>query len=188
MASPIKDNSSTYGLGSILLHWIIALTIIGMYPLGLYIDSLTYYDEAYTIVPAWHESIGVILFALLGMRFLWRLINKSPASLPQPRPLLLVTKAVHLLLYLLPVITVVTGYMITTADGRPIVVFNWFEVPALPAALENQEDLAGELHYWIATFMISLAGIHALAALKHHYINKDKTLTRMLSVQPEAKQ
>ncbi|WP_290704678.1 cytochrome b [Amphritea sp.] len=188
MASPIKDNSSTFGLGSILLHWVIALTIIGMYPLGLYIDSLTYYDEAYNIVPAWHESIGIILLAFLAMRFLWRAINKAPAPLPQPKPVLLITKAVHLLLYLLPVITVASGYMITTADGRPISVFNWFEVPALPAISDNQEDLAGEVHFWVATFMISLAGLHALAALKHHYIDKDKTLTRMLSVQSEAKQ
>ena len=72
--------------------------------------------------------------------------------------------------------------MISTADGRGIEVFNWFEVPALPALIEQQEDVAGLVHYWLATSLIVLAGVHALAALKHHFINKDKTLLRMLGM------
>lgn len=185
MALPIKDSSSTFGLGSILLHWIVALTIIGMYPLGLYIDTLSYYDPEYQTIPAWHKSIGMMLLVLLVLRMLWRTLNRTPDPLPQPKPLLWITKAVHWLLYLLPLITLASGYMISTADGRPISVFNWLDVPALPAIMENQEDLAGEVHYWVATLMVSLAGLHALAALKHHYIEKDNTLIRMIRISKE---
>ncbi len=75
----IKDNRKTFGLGSILLHWITALIIIGMYPLGLYIGTLTYYDADYHTVPYWHKSIGMILLGLVVLRVLWRIANTSPA-------------------------------------------------------------------------------------------------------------
>lgn len=185
MVLALKDTPNSFGLGSILLHWIIAFTIIGMYALGLYIDTLTYYDPEYQTIPAWHKSIGMTLVLLIVLRILWRVINRTPKPIPQPKMLLSITKAIHLLLYLLPVITLASGYMISTADGRPISVFNWFDVPALPALIDNQEDLAGEVHYWVATLMVSLAGLHALAALKHHYINKDNTLIRMLRIPKE---
>jgi len=185
MALAVKDNASTFGLGSMLLHWTVALAIIGMYPLGLYIETLSYYDPEYRTIPAWHKSIGMLLLALLVVRIFWRTINRTPDPLPQPKAMLWITRAVHRLLYLLPLITLVSGYMISTADGRPISVFNWFEVPALPAVMENQEDLAGEIHYWTATLMIALAGLHALAALKHHFMDRDNTLIRMLPISKE---
>jgi len=73
-----------------------------------------------------------------------------------------------------------SGYMISTADGRPISVFNWFDIPALPALIEQQEDIAGEIHFISATTLITLSLLHAAAALKHHFIDKDNTLRRML--------
>ncbi|RTE66087.1 cytochrome b [Amphritea opalescens] len=185
MALPLKDSPHSFGVGSILLHWIVALTIIGMYPLGLYIGTLTYYDPEYQTIPSWHKSIGMTLALFVILRLFWRAFNRTPKPIPQPQTLQSITKIVHALLYLLPVITLLSGYMISTADGRPISVFNWFDVPALPALIENQEDLAGEIHYWVATLMVSLAGLHALAALKHHFINKDKTLIRMIRISKE---
>jgi cytochrome b561 len=109
MAIAVKDNPESFGLGSILLHWMTALIIIGMYPLGLYIGTLTYYDPDYHTVPYWHKSIGMILLGLLLLRILWRIMNTSPAPLPQPKPLLFATKAVHLLLYLLTITTLDPG-------------------------------------------------------------------------------
>ncbi|RRD01385.1 cytochrome b [Amphritea balenae] len=185
MALPVKNDTHQYGLGSIAIHWGMALIIIGMYPLGLYIDTLDYYDPAYRTVPQWHKSIGLILMSLLIVRMLWQTINKKPQALEQPKLLLLITKLAHSGLYLLLLIALVSGYMISTADGRAIAVFNWFEVPALPAVTENQEDIAGEIHYLSTTTLIILAGLHALAALKHHYINKDNTLKRMLGMHQE---
>jgi cytochrome b561 len=70
--------------------------------------------------------------------------------------------------------------LISTADGKAVEAFEWVSIPALPLALENQEDVAGDLHEIFAWLLISLVAIHALAALKHHFIDKDKTLTRMI--------
>ena len=179
MALSIKNSHNRYGLGAIALHWVMALVIIGMYPLGLYIDSLGYYDAAYKTVPHWHKSIGMILLALLVVRLLWRTITPHPKPIPQPAMLHLATKAAHLSIYILMMVALLSGYMISTADGRAIAVFNWFEIPALPAVIDQQEDVAGLVHYWVTTALIVLAGVHALAALKHHFINKDQTLSRM---------
>lgn len=66
----------------------------------------------------------------------------------------------------------------STADGRAIEVFNWFSMPAVGELFLNQADIAGEIHYYLAYSLIGLAALHALAALKHHYINKDNTLKK----------
>lgn len=180
MVTSIKNTRARYGLVAISLHWLMALIIIGMYPLGLYIDSLGYYDAAYKTVPHWHKSIGIMLMILLVARLLWRTITVQPKVLSHSIVHKRVVKIAHSSLYVLMAVALVSGYMISTADGRGLEVFNWFTVPALPPLMENQEDVAGLIHYWATTLLISMAGLHALAALKHHFINKDKTLSRML--------
>lgn len=177
----LRNSSSGYGLVAIGLHWLMALAIIGMYPLGLYIETLDYYDPNYRIIPHWHKSIGLLLAITLCLRLGWRIANPRPAPLPQHKPWeQRMARITHHLLYLLMACVFAAGYLISTADGRAIEVFNWFTVPALPPLLENQEDVAGELHYWLATGLVSLASLHALAALKHHFIDRDGTLRRML--------
>lgn len=178
----ILNDRTSYGWGPILMHWLIALAIIGLYPLGLYITGLTYYDPDYRIMPHWHKSIGLLVLGLLALRLGWRLINRPPAPLPQPKLLTIATHLVHNLLYLLLIVVLISGYLISTADGRAIDLFNWFAVPALPALMENQEDVAGVVHYYSATALIVLSALHALAALKHHFINKDDTLKRMFGL------
>lgn len=187
MSIPLKNTRERYGLGAIALHWVMALTIIGLYPLGLYIETLDYYDPAYRTIPHWHKSIGLLLAGLLILRLLWRLVSVQPVSLEKSTLLRRLAHIAHWLLYLLLAVALASGYMISTADGRPIDLFNWFQIPALPALIDNQEDLAGDIHYIVTTALISLAGLHALAALKHHFINKDDTLTRMLGMHQETR-
>ncbi|WP_028469407.1 cytochrome b [Neptunomonas japonica] len=176
-----RNKTTHYGWGTIGLHWVMALAIIGMYPLGLYIDSLTYYDPEYRTVPNWHKSIGILLAITLVVRLSWRAINPRPAHIASHSDLIKrVTKLGHAGLYLLLVVVLISGYLISTADGRAISVFGWFSVPALPELVENQEDVAGEIHFILATLFISLVALHAIAAFKHHLIDKDSTLNRML--------
>jgi cytochrome b561 len=74
----------------------------------------------------------------------------------------------------------IAGYLISTADGVGISVFGLFDVPALVSNLPNQADTAGEIHLYIAWAVVIFAGLHGLAALKHHFIDRDATLIRML--------
>lgn len=73
----------------------------------------------------------------------------------------------------------ITGYLIVTAGGRGLDVFDWFVIPSV-LEQDGLEDIAGEVHEIIAFIIIGLAAFHALGALKHHFIDKDETLRRML--------
>ena len=181
----LKNTKTAYGWISILLHWVMALTIFGMFGLGLYMVELTYYDAWYKGSLDLHKSIGILLLGLLLLRTLWRRININPDSADKHASKFEVTSAhlVHLGLYLLMFTLMISGYLISTADGRGIMVFEVFSVPAIPFAIDNQEDIAGEIHEILAWVLVVLAGVHALAAVKHHFINKNNTLVRMLKVQ-----
>ncbi len=74
----------------------------------------------------------------------------------------------------------VSGYLISTEDGRGIDVFDWFTMPGAGALFSHQADIAGDIHLYSAVVLISLAALHAIAALKHHFINKDNTLRKMI--------
>ena len=86
----------------------------------------------------------------------------------------------HGLLYVLLILVMISGYLISTAEGRPIEVFDWFAVPATLSGIEHQEDIAGEIHELLAFALIGLSLFHAGAAFKHHFHDRDATLRRML--------
>lgn len=173
-----KNSLLRYGWVAILLHWGMALAIIGMFGLGLYMRSLGYYDPLYHELPHYHKSIGLILLLCWVIRLLWKWYNVGPVMDGRPWEKV-IARIVHGLLYGLLLAIFVSGYLISTADGRAIQVFNWFEVPALWSGWANLEDIAGWWHYWLAVSLMVLVGLHVLAALKHHFINRDATLRRM---------
>ena len=177
----IKNSTSHYGLVAKALHWLSAITIIGLFALGLWMVELSYYDDWYVTAPHYHNSIGILLALAMVARLLWRSANRQP---DMPDSLSTFEKCsahiAHWLLYALIFVMIISGYLIPTADNRAIDVFNWFSVPALGSFIDHQEDIAGDIHEWCAYGLIALASVHALAALKHHFIDKDSTLRRML--------
>lgn len=168
------------------MHWVVALAVLSMYPLGLYIVSLGYYDPGYRIYPNIHRSIGLLLAVLVAVRLTWKFLNPSPRMLAQRPMERFAAHAGHLALYILLFVVFASGYLLSTADGRGISVFGWFMVPAIEALATRQEDFWGNIHFYAATALMVLTGIHIIAALKHHFINKDMTLKRMAGVTNEA--
>ncbi len=177
----VRNSDHGYGILTISIHWIFALAFIGLFATGLYMVELTYYDPLYKTLPDLHRSIGITLAALLLFRFVWRMTNRQPKPEPNLKPYeIKASEAVHGLLYLFPLAIMLSGYLITTADGSSIDVFGLFEVPALLPAQKGREDIAGAVHFYLAYGTIGLVGLHMLAALKHHFIEKDRTLLKML--------
>jgi cytochrome b561 len=178
-----RNSESNWGATAITLHWLTALVIFGMFALGLYMTDLTLYHPWYHKAPHLHRSIGVLLFIATVLRLGWRLWSPPPAPLENhlwwER---LLARLVHGLLYLLLFAVMLSGYLISTADGRGVEVFTWFSVPALISGLENQEDIAGLIHLVVASTLIGFALLHAGAAFKHHLIDRDRTLLRMLGL------
>ncbi|NMP30868.1 cytochrome b [Thalassotalea sp. M1531] len=177
----VKDTNTQYGIVTKLFHWLSALIIIGLFGVGFWMVDLTYYSQWYKTAPHWHKSIGILLFFATVLRGLWKYFSPSPAPLASSSILVQRSvKAIHNTLYLLLLVIMFSGYLISTADGRAIEVFNWFSIGSMGELITDQEDIAGLIHEYLAYLLIGLASIHALAALKHHFIDKDQTLKRML--------
>ncbi|MCH8538148.1 MAG: cytochrome b [Alkalimonas sp.] len=175
-----KNTSVRYGVISIVLHWLTAITVIGLFALGFWMIDLHYYHSWYRTAPHIHKSIGILLFIAMTVRLLWRCYSPVPGSLASHQPWeKQVSRLTHWLLYLLIFTIMLTGYLISTSDGRAIQVFGWFEVPSLGELFSRQSDIAGDLHKWLAYSLIGLVVLHAVAALKHHFMDKDATLLRM---------
>lgn len=175
-----KNTKKGFGLVSILIHWLSAIAIIGLFALGYWMVDLDYYSEWYRTGPYIHKSIGLLLLLVTVFRFFWKLLNDKPSALTDSKSEAKVSSIAHLLLYALMLVVLISGYLISTADGRGIEVFTWFTVPSLGELFVDQEDIAGLIHEYAAYIIIGLALLHALAALKHHFIDRDNTLTRML--------
>ena len=176
-----RNDQAHWGAVSITLHWLSALAVFGLFILGLWMTGLGYYDSWYQKAPSIHKGIGALLFIITAARLAWLPAVGRPTELtgytPHER---LAARFAHLVLYLLLFGVMVSGYFISTADGRPLEIFDWFAVPATISGLDGQEDIAGTVHLILAIALIMLAAIHTAAALKHHFIDRDSTLLRML--------
>jgi len=175
----LTNTTAEYGWVAIILHWLMALAIIGLFILGWWMTGLDYYDRWYHDAPEIHKSLGMLMLILLVLRLAWRLGN--------PRPQLcgawweqIAALAVQRMHYLLLLIVMITGYLLPTAEGVGIDIFGWFTIPATLEFERAQADWIGHLHWWSASAAMGLVVIHSLAALKHHFVDRDHTLLRML--------
>lgn len=170
-----------YNAVSRFIHWISAVVIIGMFAVGLWMTDLSYYSTWYRTAPHWHKSVGLLLAAITLFRVVWKCVTVSPNVEGSPLEKLM-AKVAHLFIYFDLLVLFVSGYLISTEDGRGIDVFNWFTVSGAGALFEGQADLAGLVHLYAAWALIVVAVLHALAAFKHHFISNDNTLRKMIGV------
>jgi len=177
----LKNSAESYGLMAVGLHWLMALGIFALFALGAWMVTLGYYDTWYHRAPDMHQNFGMILFAVLIVRLLWVWMNIKPDITAADWEKTAAT-AVHRLFYLLMLTVFISGYLIPTAEGEGFNVFGWFYVPALWHLNPLQADWAGNIHRWSAWAIVGLAGLHAAAAFKHHFVNHDNTLLHMLGI------
>ncbi len=175
------NRSDRFGLISIILHWILALMIVGMVLLGQYMVDLGYYDAWYHRAPWWHKGIGVTVFVLVLLRLVVKVASKRVMPLSSHRRWeVVISTILHYLLYFLLILTCCSGYFVATAKGVSIEVFSWFEFPAIMTLTEAQTDFFGDVHEVSTNGLIVLFLFHVAAVAKHSFVDKDATLTRML--------
>jgi cytochrome b561 len=177
----LRNTSESYGWVSIILHWLMTVAIFAMFGLGLWMVELNYYDSWYHDAPYIHKSVGMLLLFTLVFRSGWRVINIRPRLLGAAWEKF-IALIVHRTHYLLLFAITITGYLIPTAEGAGIDVFGWFKVPASFLFTREQADLIGSIHLYVARAIVGLAAVHAGAALKHHFIDRDQTLLRMFGI------
>lgn len=177
----ISNTSSSFGWLTRLLHWLVALHILGLVALGWYMVDLSYYDPNYHDSLLYHKAFGLVALTLAATKVIWFIVNVQPApTQPLPAWQEWASTAVHLLLLGLMLIIPISGYFISTSAGEGIDLFGLFEVPALFAVSDAWRDIAIATHEYLAYTILAVTGLHAAAALKHQFIDKDGTLKRML--------
>ena len=178
MASPA--DAPRYSVLTRILHWLMALNILGLIALGWWMVDLTYYDPWYNRSLELHKAIGLVGLAVAVLFVAWALVRRGPPLPDMPAWQRIGAHAAHGLLFLLMLVLPVTGYLISTSAGDGVSIFGLFEVPALVQGGESLRDIAIDLHYYIAYGALALVGLHAAAALKHQFVDKDGLLRRML--------
>jgi len=177
------NTENDWGVISIAIHWLSALIVFWQFGFGLWMVELSYYDAWYHKAPDLHKSIGLLFLMLTLIRLVSRQYNCIPKALinhtPREQKIALI---IHCLLYWFLFTVMISGYLISTADGRAVAIFNWIEVPATLYGVDKQEDVAGVIHLWLAICLIGSALLHILAAFKHHFFNQDRTLKRMFGL------
>ena len=169
-----------YTATAIALHWLIFTLIACGFALALYMTGLPLSPQKLKYI-SWHKWIGVTVFALALARVCWRLTHRAPA-LPASIPAWQrsAASATHVLLYGLIIAIPLTGWLMSSAFGVQTV---YLGIVPLPNPLARDQELAELLksfHVLLNYTMLSLVFIHAAAALKHHYLDKDDVLARML--------
>lgn len=175
-----RSSKTNYGIITRVLHWLVALLIIGLIGLGWWMIDLSYYDEWYYRALELHKALGMAVLALATVKIAWVVFDGKPRFTDSmKRWERTAATAVHHLFYLFMLLIPVTGYVISTSAGDGISIFGWFQVPAILAVGETLRDVAIEVHYWLAYVTAVLVLIHAAAAVKHQFIDRDETLRRM---------
>lgn len=173
-----KNNDSRFGIIAISFHWLMALLIIGMLIVGLYMVGLPsepFKFELYGL----HKATGVLVLALAFLRLIWRFINTTPA-LNIPKLEALAARLVHWVLYGFMFAMPISGWLMSSAADKPITFFGLFTVPMLIAPNQELTPIFHDAHHWLGYALIAILVLHVLAALKHHFYDKDDILRRML--------
>jgi len=169
-----------YSTGAIILHWLIAIAVILNWQIAENAEHLE--GAARSAVMANHKALGITILILTLFRLAWRFIKTPPplASTLKPWEARL-AKTVHLLFYVLLIGLPLGGWLANSFFGQGVSVFGIFTLPALPLG-QNPETGEGifEIHATLGTVMLVLIVLHVLGALKHHFLDKDGNLYRML--------
>lgn len=173
-----NQHRSVYGRTSRWLHWSMAALILVILPLGLTVEEMAKGSER-TALMGWHQSLGVLVLALAALRLLWRLANPPPPPLGGTLSRRL-APLMHWLLYALVIAQPLSGWLLVQAEGHQLALFGSLELPVLVAESETLEEILEGVHgtVWMLLALAVLG--HVAAALKHHLVDRDATLIRML--------
>ena len=165
---------------AIALHWLMAIGLIGLFAFGLYMADLPLSPEKLRFY-SWHKWAGVTLFLLVIIRLAWRLAHRPP-TLPEHmgRGEQFVAHAGHGLIYLLMFAVPLSGWLMSSAKGIQTVLFGVLPIPDLLEKNKELGHLLQTLHWGLNMLLAAVVVGHVAAALKHHFLDKDDVLTRML--------
>ncbi|MGI9373055.1 MAG: cytochrome b [Hyphomicrobiales bacterium] len=181
-----RDAYSEFSRRTVALHWLIAIAIIGVFALGTYMEDLEASPFTFQLY-AIHKSIGMLILPVALYRIWWRMKNGFPEPVGAYSHIEhLAAKVVHYVLILATILMPITGIMFSGAGGFGLAIFGLELVPANfvdGKAIAHNATVAGighTLHEAVSNVLMVAVGLHVAGALKHHVLDKDGTLRRML--------
>jgi cytochrome b561 len=183
-SNQINAKNKRYSTVAIVLHWLLGLSIFAMFGIGIYMSDLPFSPLRLKLYN-YHKWAGITFLILSVLRLVWRLVNKPPAlpkAIEQAMPnwQTKVYHATHYALYALFFAVPLIGWAYSSAAGFPIVLFGVLPLPDFMAVDKEFAKQIKELHEVSAFALVGLALLHIGAALKHHFIDKDGLVSRML--------
>ncbi|GGA85911.1 cytochrome b [Arenimonas soli] len=177
---PIRNTTERWGWVSISIHWLTVLMVLSLVVVGLVMQELANSPTKIEVY-ALHKSFGLTVFALTVLRLLWRLFAGTPAAAAGvPRWQQLAAQASHAALYVILLAMPLSGWLYNSASGFPLKWFGLFGLPKLSGYDPDVKAFALAMHEWLFIALAVIVTVHAAAALKHHYFDRDATLSRML--------
>ena len=174
-----RNSNERYGSLSIGLHWLMLLLLVGVYAC---IELREFFPKGSDLregLKTWHFMLGLSAFALVWLRLLVNMTGHFPRIEPElPKWQKQSARLMHLALYALMIFMPLAGWLLLSAAGKPIPFFG-LHLPALISESKNTADFIKEIHETVGTVGYFLIGLHAVAALFHHFILRDNTLRRM---------
>ena len=166
---------------AIALHWLAALLIVCGFGLGLSMVGLPISRQKLQWY-AWHKWIGITVWLLTCARLVWRLGHPGPAMPPMPEWQRRSAVIVHVLLYVLLLVIPVSGWLHSSATGVQVVYLGLVPLPDLVARDRDLGNVLRTVHETLNFTLLAVVCLHTVAALKHHFVDRDTVLTRMLPV------
>ncbi|HBF07312.1 MAG TPA: cytochrome b [Gammaproteobacteria bacterium] len=177
----LTNTENRFGIISVLFHWVFALAVITLLGTGIYMVGLSYYSPWYHPMPKFHQQLGIATIIIFALRAMWHFIHKQPKIKTKKRWEKGAAKAAHHLMLLLSAGILISGYIMVSVEVEFIEWFQ-FQLPTLTFDIENQADLAGFWHKYLAYGLIGIISVHVLAALKHQFIDKDRILQKIFGL------
>lgn len=174
---------------AVALHWLIVLAIVAAATMGVYMAGLSFSPQKLKLY-SWHKWIGVSIFLLAVARVLWRLTHPAPVLPPgMPRWQRGAALATHVALYVLVLIIPLSGWLMSSALGVKTVYLGLIPLPDLLAKNKELGETLKGVHVALNWALAAVVLVHLGAALKHHFVERDDVLHRMLPlIKPRSEQ
>jgi cytochrome b561 len=172
--------SHRYGGLTQAFHWLTAILVLVAFIYGPGGSELRVYLPTRDFERQLHETLGLSVFALVVLRLLWRMVATQPQPQDLPRWMELSAKAVQWVLYVLLFAVPMTAIAGAWLEGHPLTLLGGIEIAPLLSLSHDLGSTIAEVHTWLGDAILWLAGLHAVAAIYHHFILKDGVLASML--------